>query len=63
MLTLKDIRLHNFLTQEELAAKSQICRDTANQVERGRQKPAIRTIRKLARVLKVRPGEIRFLKI
>jgi len=62
MLTLKALRLHNFLTQEELAAKSHICRDTANQVERGRQKPAIRTIRKLAKALKVEPGDIKNLK-
>lgn len=62
MYTFKQLRLRSFLTQAELATKSRVCRDTVNQVERGKQKPAIRTVRKLARALKVKPGEIRFLK-
>lgn len=60
MLTLKQWRLDRFLTQAELASKSRLCRDTVNQVERGKQKPAIRTVRNLAGALKVEPGEIRF---
>jgi DNA-binding XRE family transcriptional regulator len=62
MSPLKTLRLQNFLTQAELAEKAGICRDTANQVERGKQTPEIRTIRKLARALKVKPGEIMFAK-
>jgi DNA-binding XRE family transcriptional regulator len=62
MLDLKEWRLRNFLTQQELATKARMCRDTVNQVERGRQKPAMRTIRKLAKALKVKPGDIRFTK-
>jgi DNA-binding XRE family transcriptional regulator len=62
MPSLKTLRLRKLLTQAELAEKAGICRDTANQVERGKQEPEIRTIRKLARALKVKPGEIRFTK-
>ena len=60
MLTLKQWRLRRFLTQSELASESRLCRDTVNQVEKGNQKPAIRTTRKLARALEVEPGQIRF---
>lgn len=62
MLSLKDIRENAFLTQEELADKAGVCRDTVNQVERGRQTPEIRTKRKLAQALGVKPGEIAFSK-
>ncbi len=62
MLTLKQWRLRRFLTQAELASKSRVCRDTVNQVERRKQKPAIRTMRNLARALEVKPSEIRFSK-
>lgn len=59
---MKKIRLSNFLTQAELATKAGVCRDTVNQVERGRQTPEIRTIRKLAQALGVSPGDIVFRK-
>ena len=63
MLTLKQIRLDRFLTQQELAIKSRMCRDTVNQIERGRQNPSIRTMRKLAKALKVKPGEIQYFRL
>ena len=60
MPTLKALRLRNYFTQAKLAKKASMCRDTVNQVERGRQQPELRTIRKLARALNVKPGEIEF---
>ena len=60
MRTLKKLRLGLFITQSELAEKANICRDTANQVERGRQKPSLRTVRKIAEALSVQPGYIKF---
>ena len=60
MIKLRELRLDKFLTQAELAKKAGISRDTVNQVENSRQKPSLLTIRKLAKVLGVEPGEIEF---
>jgi len=58
MPSLKDIREKKFLTQEELAQKAGLVVVTINRIEKGRQKPRFRTIRKLAEVLGVEPGDI-----
>ena len=60
MKTLKELREGQFLSQMDLAQKSGIGRDTINRLEKGRQKPTFRTIRKLANALGVEPGEIDF---
>lgn len=60
MSTLRELRLKLCMTQAELAQMAGVCRDTVNQIERGEQRPALRTIRKLAKALKVNPGDIEF---
>ena len=60
MATLKELRGKQLLTQDALAKKAGISRDTLNQIERGKQKPSFLTIRKLAKALGVEPGEIEF---
>ena len=60
MPLLKDIREQKFLTQEELAQKAGLVVVTINRIEKGHQKPRFKTIRKLAKALKVEPSEIEF---
>ena len=60
MPNLKELRERQFLTQGELAQKAGLGRDTVNQIERGKQKPYFRTVRKLAKALGVKPGDIDF---
>ncbi len=60
MCTLRELRLKLFITQAELAAKTGITTETVNRLEKGKRKPSLKTIRKLAKALGVEPGEIKF---
>jgi len=60
MTTLKEFREQQFLSQENLAMKSDMTTGTINRLENGKQKPRYATIRKLARALKVDPKDIKF---
>jgi transcriptional regulator with XRE-family HTH domain len=57
--SLKQIRESRFLTQEDLAAQSEVSRPTIARLESGSGKVArFATIRKLARVLGVAPEQL-----
>ncbi len=60
MPTLKELRVRQFLSQEDLARKTGIAASTINRLEGSKQKPTFKTIRKLAKALGVEPGEIEF---
>ncbi len=55
---LKDLRVRRALTQEELAAKAGIGKNTVNRIERNRAEPHMSTLRKLAAALGVEPSEL-----
>jgi transcriptional regulator with XRE-family HTH domain len=55
---LKDLRIRVALTQEELAAKAGIGKNTVNRVERNLTEPHMSTLRKLAQALGVEPHEL-----
>jgi transcriptional regulator with XRE-family HTH domain len=55
---LKDLRIRVALTQEELAAKAGIGKNTVNRVERNITEPHMSTLRKLAEALGVEPHEL-----
>ncbi len=55
---LKDLRVRVALTQEELAAKAGIGKNTVNRVERNLTEPHMSTLRKLAEALGVEPHEL-----
>ncbi len=55
---LKDLRVRRALTQEELAAKAAIGKNTVNRIERNRAEPHMSTLRKLAAALGVEPSEL-----
>ncbi|MDO8269982.1 MAG: helix-turn-helix transcriptional regulator [Candidatus Levybacteria bacterium] len=46
------------ITQEELAEKTNMSRTHIGHIEQGRKSPSIKVIEKLARVLKVKVGEL-----
>jgi transcriptional regulator with XRE-family HTH domain len=60
MTTIKQLRVKQFLSQEDLAKKSEMTVSTINRLEKGKQKPRLATIRKLAKALKVKPQKINF---
>jgi transcriptional regulator with XRE-family HTH domain len=60
MTTLKQLRVKHYLSQEDLAKKSEMTVITINRIEKGKQKPRLATIRKLVKALKVKPEEISF---
>jgi len=60
MSTLKELRKHLYLSQEDLAGRSGMTAGTINRLENGKQAPRFGTIRKLAKVLKVKPDDIDF---
>jgi transcriptional regulator with XRE-family HTH domain len=60
MATLKALREKQYLSQEDLAKKSEMTVSTINRLENGKQKPRFATIRKLAKALKVKPETIKF---
>jgi len=55
---LKAIRTRRLLTQEELAERAGVSAATVVNVERNKQEPQFRTIRKLAEALSVDPTEL-----
>ena len=60
MATLRELRERRFISQADLSAKTGIAESTINRLERGRQKPRLVTIRKLAKALGVEPGDVDF---
>jgi transcriptional regulator with XRE-family HTH domain len=55
---LKELRIRRALTQEELAAKANIGKNTVNKIERNITEPHMSTLRKLAQALGVEPHEL-----
>jgi transcriptional regulator with XRE-family HTH domain len=55
---LKDLRVRQALTQEELAAKAGIGKNTVNRIERNLTEPHMSTLRKLAQALGVEPHKL-----
>ncbi len=60
MAKLRIIRERLFITQAELAEAAEIALVTLNRLENNKQKPSFKTIRKLAKALRVEPREIEF---
>ncbi len=52
-------RLRGPLTQHELAARARMHRSHLAKIELGQREPTVSTIVKLARALRVRPGQLR----
>jgi transcriptional regulator with XRE-family HTH domain len=55
---LKELRIRRALTQEELAAKAGMGKNTVNRIERNLNEPHMSTLRKLAQALGVEPHEL-----
>ena len=60
MSKLKELREKSVLSQRDLAETSGIAHATICRIETGKQKPTFKTIRKLAKALGVKPGDIDF---
>jgi transcriptional regulator with XRE-family HTH domain len=60
MPILRKLRENLYWSQEDLARESGTTTGTVNRLENGRQKPRLATIRKLAKALGVKPGDIEF---
>ena len=60
MTNLKQLREERLLTQEELAELAGITPLTISRWENGKRKPRFKSIRKIAKALKVDPKEIEF---
>ena len=54
------MRIKAVLSQEDLAKLANISAATVNRLEQCKQKPNFKTIRKLAKALGIKPGEIEF---
>ena len=54
----KDLRVERALTQEELAKKAGVGKNTVNRIERNETEPHMSTLRKLADALGVEPARI-----
>ncbi len=52
---LKALRAERGLTQRQLSAKSGVAQDAISKLERGEREPQMRTVRKLANALAVKP--------
>lgn len=59
MQGLKDLRERRLITQEELASASGLTVATVSRLERGKAKPTLKTIRRLAKALEVNPQDLR----
>lgn len=55
---LKKFRMEMKLTQEELAEKIRLSRDFIALLETGRRRPSVKTIQKLARILRVKSNDL-----
>ena len=53
---LRDLRRRAIMSQEDLAAKSGVARDTISKLETGQRRAYPSTVRKLAAGLEVQPG-------
>jgi DNA-binding XRE family transcriptional regulator len=60
MITLKEARTKQFITQRELAAKAGVHLMTIIRLENGKHKPKFKTAKAIARVLKMKPQDIDF---
>jgi len=58
--SLRELRNEAFLSQIELAKEAGLTIATISRLETGKRKPHRRTVRKIAKVLKVQPGDIDF---
>jgi len=58
VIKLKSVRLEKGLTQEELASKVGVSRQTINYIERGKYKPTILLALKISRVLELKVEDI-----
>jgi transcriptional regulator with XRE-family HTH domain len=58
MQRLRELRLRRNLTQEDLAAMTDLTQRTISMIETGRQRPRAKTLRKLAEALDVKPRDI-----
>jgi len=58
VMRLKTLRANREMTQEALAAKAGIARTYLARLELGQQDPTLGTLRKLAKALKVKVGEL-----
>jgi len=56
--TLRRLREERHLTQEQLAVAAEVSTSTVYHIEAGKVRPRPAIVRRLARVLEVRPGEI-----
>lgn len=55
---LKNLRVEQALTQEELAKKAGVGKNTVNRIERNETEPHMSTLRKLAGALGVEPARL-----
>ena len=60
MATLKELRIKRVMSQADLSRESGVTVSAICRLERGERQPRFVTIRKLAKALKVDPGEIEF---
>lgn len=58
LANLRALRERCLMTQEELASKAGVSPTTIVQIEAGRVEPRFATIKKLAKALGVKPGEL-----
>jgi transcriptional regulator with XRE-family HTH domain len=58
MVSLKEARMNQHLTQQELAAAAGVALSTVHRVERGKVRPRRSVIRRISSVLRLAPGEI-----
>lgn len=56
--TLKDLRIRKAWTQEQLAEKAGLGKNTVNRIEGNRTEPRMPTLSKLAKALGVDPAEL-----
>jgi len=56
--TLRQLRKHHHLTQEQLALAADVSPSTVYHIEAGKVRPRPSIVRRLARALAVAPGEI-----
>jgi transcriptional regulator with XRE-family HTH domain len=55
---LKDVRVRRAMSQDDLAEKAGVGKNTVNRLERNHTEPRPSTLRKLARALEVDPAEL-----
>lgn len=55
---IKQLRLEQGLSQQELADYSEVDRSYVSDLERGRYNPTLQTIYKISEILKVKPHEL-----